>query len=232
MKNYTLITRCVALVLALGLMVASAHANMIVATTGSVVDKGQLTSGTNLNSGQTQGPNVKVYLESGPGTLASSVGVNRIGPNFGTFANNGSGGGTLPAGTMFTDYLLHYDNFGTGGSNNASGSVTFDTQIIGLIVFTNALNNSDSTLGVSGVIYENNQFRGLDDSAANGGAGNDEFSVSADGRTFNINGWTTTNVVDEVRILVAVPDGGSTAILLGLSLGLLALWGRRRKIVA
>jgi hypothetical protein len=82
------------------------------------------------------------------------------------------------------------------------------------------------------VLYENNQFRGLDTSAVNGGAGDDEFSVSADHMTFFINGWTTTNVVDEVRILVAVPDGGSTAMLLGLALGLLALWGRRRKIVA
>jgi hypothetical protein len=231
MKNCTLITRCAALVLALGLMVVSANAG-IIGTTGQVVDKGQLTSGTNLNSGQTQGPNVKVYLETGDGTLASSLSVNRIGPNFGTFTNSGSGSGSLPAGTMFTDYLLHYDNFGTGGSNNAIGSITFDTPIIGLIVFTNALNNSDAALGVSGVTYENNQFRGLDDSAANGGAGNDEFSVSADHMTFFINGWTTTNVVDEVRILVAVPDGGSTAMLLGLSLVLLALWGRRRKIVA
>ena len=81
--------------------------------------------------------------------------------------------------------------------------------------------------------YSGNSLRGLDNSATNGGHGDDEFYVSADGRTLFIQGWTTTDVLDEVRVILspsAVPDGGSTVALLGLSLGLIGVFEWRRKV--
>ena len=233
MKKYSLFSRRAALLFAFCIATASTHATPIV--TGEAVNSGQLMSGQNLKSGNTQGNNVKVYLENASLTLSANLTVNRIGPNFGTFATAGSGSGVISAGTTIIDYLLHYDHAGTGGGNNAIGTVTFDSPILGLIVFSGALNGSNSVFALGGVTYSTNSLRGLDTNAQNNGHGDDEFHVSADGRTLYIEGWTTIDVVDEIRVILAppaVPEGGSSVVLLGLSFALLCIFAARRKILA
>ena len=133
--------------LALGVAVASAYATPIL--TGAVADMGQLTGPQNLRSGHTQGPNVDVYLEQSLLTLSSDLNVNRIGPDFGTFSNSGSGNGVIASGTTIIDYLLHYDHGGTSGNNDAFGSITFDSPIIGLIIFSGALKIPIQFLGLA-----------------------------------------------------------------------------------
>ncbi len=174
-------------------------------TTGNTNYIGPLTSGINLSANSTQGPNVKIYLEQAAITLAAPLSVDRIGPDFGTFATPGSGSGALPAGTQLVDYLLHYDRR-SGDPSNVSGTITFSGQILGLILFDASLNQSDAVLGVAGVTYFTGQFRGIDNNTQNQGLGDDEFSVTNNKLTFNIDAWSTTNAIDEVRILVAVPE--------------------------
>src|ERR1700732_3365926 len=95
--------------LALALVATAAMAITPPVVTGQVVYQGQLMSGTNLNSGDDQNANVQVYLEDPQVTLSAALPVDRIGPNFGTFEDSGSGSGSIPKGTQVTDYLLHYD---------------------------------------------------------------------------------------------------------------------------
>lgn len=190
--------------------------------TGTVHYFGQLTAPHSFLAGADDGPNVKVYLEDANVTLSAPLSVDRIGPNFGDFENSGSGSGTIPAGTQVTDYLLHYDFNGTGGNNNAVGTITFNTPILGLIVFDSALNNSDAVFGVAGVTYYTGIDRGLDNNTVNQGNGDDDFSVTNNSLTFNISGWTTTNIIDEVRVIVAVPEPATfmMPLLAVVSLGL------------
>jgi hypothetical protein len=217
----TALVRALLASLALALSATFAGAADPVAT-GNVSYKGQLTAPHSFMSGADDGPNVKVYLEDANVTLSAPLFVDRIGPNFGDFNNAGSGSGSIAAGTQVTDYLLHYDFNGTGGNNDAVGTITFSTPILGLMVFDSALNNSDAVLGVAGVTYYTGIDRGLDNNTVNQGHGDDQFSVTNNGLTLNITDWTTTNIIDEVRVIVAVPEPATfiVPLLAAISLGI------------
>jgi hypothetical protein len=73
------------------------------------------------------------------------------------------------------------------------------------------LNVSDGALGIPGVSYSQGTDRGLDNNTVNLGHGVDDFFVSADQRTFNIQAWTTTTAIDEVRVILAVPESSTWA---------------------
>ena len=222
MKRYPIIVTWGALVLAFGMVTASVNADPT--STGSVIYNGQLVSGTDFTPGSNENTNVQVYLENANLTLSSGLFVDRIGPNFGSVTTGTTG--TLAAGTQVTDYIFHYDFPGMGNGNQTSGTITFDAPILGLEIFTNALDNSDATFAVPGVTYFTGQDRGLE-KFINSPNGMDNFSVSGDALTYNIDSWSTTDGIDEIRVITAIPEP-STALPALLAAGVLGvLWARR-----
>jgi len=224
LKTYSKTIIWGALALALGMMIAPVNADPT--PTGNVVYDGQLLSGTNFNPGMNENTSVQVYLENTDLTLSSALFVDRIGPDFGSVLSGTSG--KIAAGTQVTDYIFHYDYPGKGGGNQTSGTITFDEPILGLIIFTKSLDKSDSAFGLSGVTYYTGKDRGLE-KLVNSPNGIDNFSVSGDALTYNIADWTTTTLVDEIRVIVAVPEP-STALLVLLGAGVWCiLWTLRRR---
>jgi hypothetical protein len=69
--------------------------------------------------------------------------------------------GTIPAGTVVSSHFLHLDprKF---NPVVLPGSVTFDSDIIGVIVLDDKLDGSDGVLGVAGTTYPSNDYRGLE----------------------------------------------------------------------
>jgi len=175
---------------ALGMQVGECYGD-ITGVTGAVVNNGQLTSGQNLNLGQTQSSTeIRAYHESVV-TLGSALAVDRIGTAFTTSGN-------IAGGTTVETYLLHADPPGSTPTL-FSGSITFDTPILGLIFSDSRLNGTDSSLGVSGVTYYNGASRGLE-------LGSDSFTISGNTLTFS-GQFNASTAVDEIRILTAaVPE--------------------------
>ena len=63
-------------------------------------------------------------------------------------------GGSIPAGTLVTSHLLHFDTLDNESATNA-GAASFESEILGVILCTEFLNATDSFLGVAGVNYPN-----------------------------------------------------------------------------
>lgn len=130
--------------------------------------------------------------------------------------------GTISSGTSVNSYLVHSDPVGDSASSadviNYSGSITFDTQIIGLIWTGVAcispcpsspeyLDASDF-LGASGTTYPTGQVgRGYelqDYYAAN--LTQDFISLSADLKTLSIDLAASSPLrLDQLRVITAVP---------------------------
>ena len=133
------------------------------------------------------------------------------------------GGSQLGAGTRVDSYFVHYDV--ASGNQTNSGSVTFDTDILGVLVYATTIDASDGTLGAPGTVYVpggTDPNRGMD-------FGPDAFTLSADLRTLAFSLRENSNRLDQVRIVVASaapePD---TVLLFGAGLIGLGLLRRRR----
>jgi hypothetical protein len=102
----------------------------------------------------------------------------------------------IPAGTVVDSHLLHADNIGNA-KVRLTGSVTFDADILGLIVSDRSLDKSDG-LGSPTTSYPTDlERRGLE--LAWGG---DIVTVSPDRRTLTFDlGFST--VLDQIRVLTA-----------------------------
>ncbi len=102
---------------------------------------------------------------------------------------------TLAAGTVVDSHFLHSDNT-TTGTVFRSGSVTFPTDIIGVMVTVNKLNGSD-ILGAPGTVYPTgNPNRNLEI----GQAPLPDIIILPNLRTVQVN-INTGNGIDQVRIL-------------------------------
>ena len=131
--------------------------------------------------------------------------------------------GTIDAGTRVDSWFVHQDVVGPRGNLFLKGSITFDQEILGVIVNRESLLNSDGPLGNPGTVYPLGLFpRGLDF-----GQDSEKIKVSADRHTLKFNLYTTT-VMDQIRVITAaapVPAPAAATLLLG---GLLTR-GRRRR---
>lgn len=106
---------------------------------------------------------------------------------------------TILAGTRVNSYYLHVDRVGSPTVfDKVSGSVTFDTPILGVIATKDNLNISDS-LGASGTVYSKTG-RTLD---AGGPNNLDKFWISADMKTLRYELQTST-AADDLRIITGV----------------------------
>ena len=168
---------------------------------------------------------IRTFVENQRLTLTGAVSVDDVAS--GTFnGTNPLVGGTVAAGTSVDSYFFHSDP--VNANQKYSGSVTFTTAVLGVIVLSNTLDATDSTLGHKGTSYPTGvNGRGLELSSSE-----DSFTLSADRRTLNFSFFTHNNV-DEVRVITAasaVPEPGSMALL---GLGTMILGGaaaRRRRM--
>ncbi|MCZ6734948.1 MAG: hypothetical protein O7C65_04065 [Planctomycetota bacterium] len=132
--------------------------------------------------------------------------------------------GLIGAKTVVDVYFIHFDP--VVGLVNLLGSITFDQDILGVIVLSDSLNATDGTLGFPPTAYPTGLInRGLDF----GGVYSDFITLSKDLRTISIN-WQATRKVDQIRIITAIPAPGAL-VLLGLA-GLARTTRRRRKQTA
>jgi hypothetical protein len=106
-------------------------------------------------------------------------------------------GGTLPEGQRVASYLLHFNPSEEAAANPlwATGSVTFDAPILGLLFKTASLNDTDALLGTIGEYPTG--LRGVDLAAG------ELLRLSADQRTLNLALHAAANEVVQLRVLTA-----------------------------
>lgn len=144
----------------------------------------------------------------------------------------------ISAGTMVNSHFFHGDTDSGGVVQNVNdvhviGTVTFSSEILGLIFLRNELDLSDPILGLNGTTYptgrvhESRRLEGnVDDCGFNAA---DCMTISEDRRTITIDMSTPDYYsVDHLRVITAssVPEP-STLALLGA--GLLGLGFTKRK---
>lgn len=157
-----------------------------------------------------------------PGALAAEV----TAP---TTVTNGIGitPGIIGAGTRVDSYFLHFDSV-TPGPITLTGTITFGTDILGVMLFGASLDASDLILGGTSTGYPaaGDFFRGTSEI----GSGGDIVTLSGDRRTLTVQSRVSVvsgfSGIDQLRIVVAtVPEPGTISLL---ALGLLvAGLGRR-----
>ena len=147
------------------------------------------------------------------------------------FSPPSAGSSQIAAGTQVDSYFVHYD-VSVGATVN-SGSVSFDADVLGIILMTSTFDlagpggGSDALLGASVTTYipvGGLGVRGME-------FGNDSITLSADLRTVSFTLRGGVNGVDQLRILtmsdlITVPEPGTFAQL-GLGLAGLAWLGGR-----
>ncbi len=167
--------------------------------------------------------NIFAFTEMFGLTLGKDVAVDITSPGFYGEARNLTAG-SIWMNTVVDVYFLHFDP--VTGLVNLSGSITFDQDILGVIVLNESLDATDGTLGFPPTAYPKGlNNRGLDF----GGVYSDFITLSDNLRTISIN-WQATRRVDQIRIITAIPAPGAL-VLLGLA-GLAGTTRRRRKQAA
>ena len=109
-------------------------------------------------------------------------------------------GGTILAGTEVNSHFLHFDTLGTN-EVVLQGSVTFDCDILGVIVSAANLDNSDVELGAVGCVYPT----GVVERSMELDLTDDYLVLDDDLRTIHFSGRVRDNL-DQVRIVTRVPD--------------------------
>lgn len=128
--------------------------------------------------------------------------------------NSGNRTPALLDNTTVRSFYFSFDP--TGGSQSVSGTVEFDTDIIGLIFSSgsggnpNTLAFSDGTLGRTDIAYTPaNVFRGIET--------NDSITWQIDNRTLSFDNLTVTGAtVDQIRVVTAIPFEAETTAGLAL----------------
>ncbi len=130
-------------------------------------------------------------------TLTSAIAVDAVNP--GTYTSFPAGSAKIAVGTVVDSHLIHSDIPSKNFTSHRTGSVTFSSDILGVVASTAKLAASDS-LGAPGTTYAGTtQWRGLESSENGFSNFGDKFTISADKRTvtFDIN----TFVMDELRVI-------------------------------
>ncbi|MCI0675609.1 MAG: hypothetical protein L0Y42_07530 [Phycisphaerales bacterium] len=166
----------------------------------------------------------RIFQERSSFTLTESLAVNITVP--GLYFSIGEGSpGSIEAGTTIDSYLLHQDPKGPKHDIILKGKITFDQEIIGIIINNQLLAISDLVLGTDDTIYASgtDNLRHIDSPFLP-----DRIKITPDGRTLKFRLHTRT-AMDEIRIITAsapVPSPGCLA-LLGLAGAMMS--GRRRR---
>jgi hypothetical protein len=205
------------------LLLAASPAAAAVITAPNVVEIAA--PGSTLEGDLEDNTLIRLFAESTV-TLASALTVDVTAPGI---YQNGSApiaaSGSIAAGTKVDSYFIHFDP--ANGTQTGTGSVTFDTDILGVLVYTSTLAaGSDGLLGAPGTLYVTGANRGLEF-----GPSEDVVTLSSDLRTLTLSLREQSSRVDQLRVVVASPGSlipePDTALLFGG--GLLALAALRRR---
>lgn len=134
--------------------------------------------------------------------------------------------GSLPGGLEVISNFVHFDRVPETGLPNLVGSVTFDQDVIGIIVLSDELTATDADFGAVGTVYTSgppfaDDRRGLEFAQA---PILDAVTLSDDRRTVTIDAGSLL-ARDGVRIITNVPEPASLGVLLA---GLIVSALRRR----
>jgi hypothetical protein len=198
------------LVLLLG---ATAHANVI-STTGAVQMPTSIPADLTLGA-HVSGTEISLFSEATSVLTSDPFTVDVINPGLYDQANelspNHIGSGT------FNSWLLHVGHLSGSGSPNLLGSVTFDTDVVGIMVKSTRMGGTDDLFGNPGTDYAPGaSARGLELFQG------DWLELSGDFRTVTVN-FEIRNFIDEIRIITlqstgpAVPGPAGIAALVGLA---------------
>jgi hypothetical protein len=173
------------------------------------------------DSTYTEADTLQVFQEQSNLTLSNSLSLDS---------------GTLAAGTKVNSYSIYLNPATPNTWTTASGSLTFDSDILGFAWSRNKLEQSDSVLGVSNFSYGSvGNWRGLE--GVKGTKSDDltgirEFAFGAGNNTLNLKFNTWGNGFDELRVLTAgTPTAGApepiTMLGAGTALGFGALFRKK-----
>ncbi|NJK48974.1 PEP-CTERM sorting domain-containing protein [Candidatus Gracilibacteria bacterium] len=132
--------------------------------------------------------------------------------------------GTIASDTLVDSYNIYFHPESNSSSwKTASGSITFDSEILGLIWSKSNLEASDTSLGTSGTPYAQiGDWRGLEEKNNPDLSGLSNFIVNGGGKTLNLSFNVRETGYDELRVITAAtPEpltilGASTAIGFGV----------------
>ncbi len=140
---------------------------------------------------------IRVFQEKSGFTLPSAIGVDIAAP--GTYNSLASlTPGNVSAGALVDCYYLHADPVGAfpNTSQFQTGSITFSSDILGVIVLDPTFNLSDSVLALPGTTY------GVNARQLEMGNPFDSVIELADRRTLNIS-LANNTAVDDIRVITA-----------------------------
>jgi hypothetical protein len=172
-----------------------------------------------VNTGLLSNTTEFLFQETANFVLPSAVEVNATLP--GTYNSNASlTPGSIPSGTDVDSYYLH-SNSVDATNQSYSGSITFSTPVLGLIVLDAQFASSNGILGAPGTAYSSSG-QGYELGSP------DVISLSADRLTVTFSNSLST-ASDDVRIITASPvPEPATVILSAIGLGWVAVLRRRR----
>lgn len=124
--------------------------------------------------------------------------------------------GVISSGTLMSSYYLVWDP--ATGTRRAGGTVTFAQDILGIIVLTDHLGDTNALLGNPGTTYPSTGLVGLE-------LGDDRLTLSADRRTVTVD-FNASTPGDRIRIITG-PQPVPEPVTLALAAAALAAAGRR-----
>jgi hypothetical protein len=172
---------------------------------------------SSLVGGHTEGTGfARLVTERAGVKLAAPVTVDAVKAGFyGSVSSLPKPKPKIAKGTLVDSFLLHSDPVGQSAAllgNHLPLRVSFDSNILGVIVSDSSLNGSDAALGAPGVLYPVFPNRGLELAPFN-----DHFTI-VDRHTVSLF-INTSTYVDEVRFVVAHASVAGFAQAYGLTNG-------------
>jgi len=199
----------------------------LISTTGAIVQglpPSDLDYGGTVSSDQ-----ILLFQEQSSFPLPSDVPVDMTAP---TTATGGpfTTAGSISSGTIVDSYFMHLHAY-VPEAVTLSGSMTFDQDILGIMLSDESLYATDPIFGVSGTTYPaffDDNFRGT----AEVDSANDIVTLSLDLRTITVTGYVFDYGIDQMRIITEVSPVPipAAAWLFGTALfGLVGFTKRRKK---
>ncbi len=163
-------------------------------------------------------PRVRTWLEQSDFQLASTLNTNASAAGLYNEVSDLTNSSVV-SGTRIASYYVHFDSPASSEAS-ISGSITFDEQILGVIVIgdggaTAQLLDASDFLGAPGTIYPT----GLTNRGMELSPNGDRFRISADLRTVEFN-FSIGNPGDYIRVVTAaIPSPGAGGLMALAALG-------------